>query len=164
MCFLSIDFPNNIRNSHWKFFFQEVFRFSRYVQTADCSGLAKGKKNLNRKCYSFLLADLKQTKSQGFNLHVNLILYCRVPFDYPMNQHPVSPEPWQQAFFFKHCKRIQSSVCQHKFSWVRPCPEISILTTPGPKFSLLQADFKLRDLPAFAFACLWIFLISWFIV
>jgi hypothetical protein len=38
------------------------------------------------------LVDLMHTKIQGFNLHINLILYCRVTFDYPMNQHPELPE------------------------------------------------------------------------
>ena len=35
-----------------------------------------------------------------------------------------------------------------------PCPEITISTTPGPKFALSQADLELRNLPAFLSACL----------
>jgi hypothetical protein len=38
----------------------------------------------------------------------------------------------------------------NKFNWVRPHPEITIATMPGPKVALSQADLELRNLLAFA--------------
>ena len=34
----------------------------------------------------------------------------------------------------------------NKLGGVEPCPKITILTTPGPKFDLFQADLEFRNL------------------
>ena len=46
---------------------------------------------------------------------------------------------------------------------MRPCPEITISTTPGPNLAVSEADLDLRNLPAFVFAYFCIFLASWLI-
>jgi hypothetical protein len=57
---------------------QELFRFSRDVQTAQLlleKKKKKLKKNLKSKAYSFWLV---KPESQGFNSHIHLVLYCRI--------------------------------------------------------------------------------------
>lgn len=81
---------------------------------------------------------LLQMKNTVFYFTYQFSLYPRFPFDHPMNQHPMTSAPWflERDSMHKHSQWD---------SWVGPHPEIiTILTTPGPKLGLPQADLELR--------------------
>ena len=98
------------RNSVKKQFLKNLVALQRFPDSSD---LAREKFWRTAISFCYLISCRPQP---GFLFAYQFAYLFQVPFDYFINQHPLTPALWflgdsKHTFFSKHCKRIQRSVC-----------------------------------------------------